>query len=864
MPSVRFDWKKAVLAAGLISGLALPARAEEVTLLHAGTLLAVPGQAPRRNATVVVRDGRIAEVRDGFARPADVGAPDARVIDLSRSFVLPGLIDSHVHLMSQLSPSARLEAAIDDPQDQVLTGVKHADLTLQAGFTTVRDLGSPGRTGAALRDAIRAGKVAGPTIIPAGAGLSATGGHGDVNGFNEPITAALRRVSVCDGSEACRKAVREQVKRGAEVIKLATTGGVLSEIAAGTGQQMFDDEIRAIVDAAHMLGKKVAAHAHDAAGINAALRNGVDSVEHASFLDDESIRLFRQKKAWLVPTLTAGAAVVDMAQKPGAMSEAIRQKALQVGPVMEASFARAVKGGVRVAFGTDSGVGRHGENARELQLMVRAGLSPQEAIRAATVGAADLAGRLDRIGTLEPGKDADIIAVSGNPLEDVTELRARHLRHAPGHRAQARRPPAGFGHSRPAEDVHPPRRDPARRARIPPRSQVSVIVRDGKIAEVRDGYVQPAEIGEPDAPVIDLRRAFVLPGLIDMHVHITEQLSPNRLLEQVVNDPEDIVLDGVVYASRTLQAGFTTVRDVNSQWGAALTLRDAVNSGKVPGPTILAVGSGLTMTAGHGDIVGYNEELTQTLKRTATCDSVDSCRKAVREQVKRGADAIKLATTGGVLSEIAAGTDRQMFDDEIRAIVETAHLLGKKVSSHAHAAAGVQAALRGGVDSIEHGSFLDEEAIRLFKEKDAWLVPTLLAGVTVAEMAKVPGAMSPAVREKALHVGPQHRANFRQAVKAGVRIAFGSDTSVSPHGQNAREFKLLVEAGLTPMEAIRAATVHAAELAGRSARIGTIEVGKDADIVAVAASPLEDVTELERVTFVMRQGAVHRLDGQPQ
>ncbi|MFV3077171.1 amidohydrolase family protein [Niveispirillum fermenti] len=395
----------------------------QTTLIHAGTLLAVPGQKPLARQTLVVTDGKVAAVRAGYLDAAAAGvAGDARIIDLKDGFVLPGLIDCHVHLMGELGPGSILAEVRDDPEVAVLEGAMYAHRTLMAGFTTVRELGSPARTAFALRDAIAKGEVEGPTILAAGQMISITAGHGDANGFNEAVTHALRPESVCDGADDCRRAVREQIRKGADVIKLATTGGVLSNIAAGTGQQMFDDEAKAVIDTAHMMGKRVASHAHAAAGINLALRHGVDSVEHGSYLDADSIALLKQKGAYLVPTLLAGHTVVEMARSSTTLTPAQASKALEVGEQMRNSFAGAVKAGVKVAFGTDSGVSRHGDNALEFKLMVDAGMPAADAIKAATVNAADLLDRTARIGTLEPGKDADIIAVAGNPLTDVTEL----------------------------------------------------------------------------------------------------------------------------------------------------------------------------------------------------------------------------------------------------------------------------------------------------------------------------------------------------------------------------------------------------------------------------------------------------------
>lgn len=416
-------WRRRLAGAVASVALMTGAAGAETVLIHAGTLLAVPGQKPLSQQTLIVTDGKVSAVKAGYLDAAAAGAPaDARTIDLKNAFVLPGLIDCHVHITGELGPRSQLADVQDDPEETVLDGVVYANRTLMAGFTTVRDLGSPARTGFALRDAINKGEVEGPTILAAGMMVSITAGHGDVNGFSEEVTHALRPESVCNGADDCRRAVREQIRKGADVIKLATTGGVLSNIAAGTGQQMFEDEAKAIIDTAHMMGKKVASHAHAAGGVNLALRSGVDSVEHGSYMDADSIKLFKQTGAYLVPTLLAGHTVVNMAKNSTTLTPAQAAKALDVGERMKASFGNAVKNGVKVAFGTDSGVSTHGTNAYEFKLMVDAGMPAADAIKAATVNAADLLDRGNRIGTLEAGRDADIIAVAKSPIEDVTEL----------------------------------------------------------------------------------------------------------------------------------------------------------------------------------------------------------------------------------------------------------------------------------------------------------------------------------------------------------------------------------------------------------------------------------------------------------
>ena len=395
-------------------------RPEAVTVIHAGTLLAVPGQPARRNVSIVVRGARIAEVRDGFA---DV--PGARTVDLRTSTVMPGFIDMHVHMRGLDDRiQARLQASVRDFEDEAYTAQINARRTLLAGFTTVRDLGNNPRLIFSLRDAINSGMFAGPTIVAAGQGISVTGGHGDPrNGLNRDLyhVEHERVINTCNGPADCRRAVRDQIGLGAEIIKIAATGGVLSNVAGGLNQQMLPDEMVAIVETAKSFGRRVAAHAHGVDGVNAALRAGVNSIEHGTFTNDETFRLYRQSGAYYVPTLLAPAAAVADGER-GALTQAQFDKAREAAGNAERSFARAVRENVNIAFGTDSGVSRHGDNGQEFALMVRNGMSPAAAIRAATVNAATLLGRQDRIGTIEAGKDADIVAVAGDPLANIRLL----------------------------------------------------------------------------------------------------------------------------------------------------------------------------------------------------------------------------------------------------------------------------------------------------------------------------------------------------------------------------------------------------------------------------------------------------------
>ena len=394
-----------------------------VTLVQAGRLLDRPGQAPRGPSTVVVRDGRIVEIRDGFVDAA--AFPGATVIDQRERFVMPGLIDSHVHLVSDLGGQAGfLSGVTENLPALAFRAAENAEKTLMAGFTTVRNLGDEGGVTLALADETAAHRLPGPRIIDSGNSISTTSGHMDGRlGFNDDFRETIPHDNVCNGVESCREAVRLQVGRGVRVIKIATTGGVNSRIGAGLGAQMFEDEARALIETAHLYGLKVAVHAHGADGVNMALRLGADSIEHGTIFDDETLRLFRQSGAYYVPTLsTVNGYLERLAADPNAYPPEVMPKIQWRISITGQSLRRAVPAGVRIAFGTDAGVSKHGRNADEFALMVANGMTPMTAIEAATVNAADLLGLSAEIGTLEPGKRADIIAVDGDPLTDVSVL----------------------------------------------------------------------------------------------------------------------------------------------------------------------------------------------------------------------------------------------------------------------------------------------------------------------------------------------------------------------------------------------------------------------------------------------------------
>lgn len=395
------------------------ARAETL-LIHAGELLAVPGERPRSAQTVVVEDGRIAGVRNGYAEPGDFG-DNVRVIDLRNAFVLPGLMDMHVHLQGELGPDNDRDELKMSPQLVQMRSVHFAMKTLLAGFTTVRDVGSSPQEMYALRDAIERGWIDGPRIVAAG-GVGITGGHSDISGVRPELLELWTSPNVCDGPYDCRRATRNAIKYGADLIKITSTGGVMTDRATGTGQQMEADELREVVQAARRMGRKVAAHAHQEDGIIAALQAGVDSIEHGSYAGPDAIRLFRETGAYLVPTLLAGKTVAAMAVEADFMTDAVKEKAIRVGNDMAGNFTRAHDAGVNIAYGTDSGISPHGTNAEEAVLMVENGMSAMDVLVAATVNAADLIDMSEELGTIESGKQADLIAVAGSPLDDIETL----------------------------------------------------------------------------------------------------------------------------------------------------------------------------------------------------------------------------------------------------------------------------------------------------------------------------------------------------------------------------------------------------------------------------------------------------------
>lgn len=402
----------------LLAGLCLTffSLTAQKTYLWCGTLIDGIGNEPRKNMTIIIERNKITGIEAGFAKP---GNGDT-AIDLKTRTVTPGWMDMHVHMESETNPNQYLEKFTMNPADYAFQSVRFAETTLLTGFTTVRDLGGTG-VNISLRNAINKGLIRGPRVFTAGKSIATTGGHADpTNGYRKDLMGdPSPEAGVVNGPDDCRKAVRQRYKDGADLIKITATGGVLSVAKSSSNPQFTEEEIKTIVETAKDYGFRVAVHAHGAEGMKRAIRAGVNSIEHGTYMDDEAIALFKQYGTWYVPTLTAGAAVADSAKKPGYYPAIVTPKALEIGPKIKATFAKAYKAGVKIAFGTDAGVYQHGRNWLEFVYMIEGGMKPMDAIQAATIHAADLLGMKDQLGSIEPGKLADIVAVDGDPLKDA-------------------------------------------------------------------------------------------------------------------------------------------------------------------------------------------------------------------------------------------------------------------------------------------------------------------------------------------------------------------------------------------------------------------------------------------------------------
>ncbi len=375
---------------------------------------------------------------------------------------------------------------------------------------------------------------------------------------------------------------------------------------------------------------------------------------------------------------------------------------------------------------------------------------------------------------------------------------------------------------------------------------------------ITDGRISAIDSTAQAESIVDLSDATCLPGLIDMHVHLTSQSSPRSYIEGYTLNTADYAFRSVNYARLTLDAGFTTVRNLGDDGTVTKSLRSAIAQGHIQGPRIFTAGKALATTGGHADPSnGHRADLMgDPHAKDGVINGTAEARKAVRQRYKEGADLIKITATGGVLSTAKSGQNPQFMDDELAAIMGTAKDYGFKVAAHAHGAEGMKRAIKAGINSIEHGTLMDDETRKLMKKYGTYLVPTILAGEFVAKKAEIDGYFPEIVRPKAREIGPQLKANFAKAVDAGVKIAFGTDSGVSNHGDNAQEFKLMVDNGMSAIQAIASATVNAADLLDESDNLGSLSIGKYADIIAVKGNPLENIQLLENVDFVMKGGSV--------
>ncbi|MBS1486509.1 MAG: amidohydrolase family protein [Bacteroidetes bacterium] len=385
--------------------------------------------------------------------------------------------------------------------------------------------------------------------------------------------------------------------------------------------------------------------------------------------------------------------------------------------------------------------------------------------------------------------------------------------------------------------------------------QVTLVVEGNKITSVDKGFTQPAK----DDKLIDLSKKTVMPGLIDMHVHLEGETSKDGMVKRFTQNEADVAFQSTVYAKKTLLAGFTTVRDCGGS-GVNIALRNAINAGIVTGPRVYTAGKAIASTGGHGDPTnGYRKDLMgDPGAKEGVINSPEDARKAVRQRYKDGADFIKITATGGVLSVAKDGSGPQFTQEEVNAIVETAKDYGMITAAHAHGAEGMKRAVLAGITTIEHGTLMTEEVMDLMKQKGTYYVPTIIAGRSAAEYAKIPGYYHPLVVPKALAIGPKIQDNFGKAYKHGVKIAFGTDAGVYPHGDNAKELGYMVEAGMPAIEALLSAMQVNANILGWGDKVGSLEKGKLADIIAVDEDPTKNIATMLKVSFVMKDGAVYK------
>jgi imidazolonepropionase-like amidohydrolase len=814
----------------------------EPTAIRAARLFDARKGALVEPGLVVVEGERIVQV--GGTAPAG-----AKTIDLGDATLLPGLMDAHTHLSFESGSSwyrDSLDLILRWPAEQAQYAAEYARRTLDAGFTAVRDLGSADFIDIGLKKAIDGGAVPGPRMVTAIHAVGSRGGHADLDPYPPDEVPPLGiREGICDGPEACRSAVRWQIKYGAGVIKLVASGGILSLADPVDNVQLSQAELDAIVGEAHRWGRKAAAHCHGDAAAKMLIRAGVDSIEHGTFLKPDTLQEMKKRGVFLMPgPIYDPAGQGDLAKK---FPKPIVEKALAAGKAWPEMIRNAHRIGVRVAFGSDAAVDAHGKtNPRQLAWLVKWGFTPAAALQSATLVDAELLG-IDA-GVLEKGKLADIVAVPGNPLQDIEAVERVSFVMKGGVVVKSGTPaPAPKKLALKAAHLF----DAENGTLI---DGATVLIENDRIAAAGRNVQVPA-----DARIVDLGDATLLPGLIDAHVHMTGESQEDfakALVESLFRFPAETTLEARVYARRTLLGGFTTVRNLGAADLADFGLKRGIELGFVDGPRMLVSEHAIGSRGGHAD--GWSAppaHLTPKAVQQGICAGADQCRDAVRWQLKYGADVIKFMVSGGVLSLTDPVDVPQLTREEAAAIVDEAHAWRKKAAAHCHGDAAAKIAIAAGVDSIEHGSFLKPDTLTEMKKRGVVYVPTLMAVENVERRAREK-KLPPLVAEKALQAASSLVNTFRTAVQMGVPIALGTDSGVSQHGQNAHEVTLMVKNGMTAAQALQAGTVVAAKLLQLEDQVGKLSPGYLADVIAVPGNVLQNPSAVEHVSLVVKGGRI--------